>query len=876
MDYFYSNKLIDSRKIFVKEPAIESNTTTYYVMIDSSQRNKEPIVVYDEKLYSLPPYSIEFIHDSSLIRIHLPNHNFDVGDNIILNNVVSKNVILNNVLMIKKNSSFLRIFHPNHGLSYYGRFDPTNENEFLKVDYVENLPKHYDEFEMISDTKEYFILKNVHDLTVELSGIKGIDYHKNSIGNIPINFLNKKHPIHLIFTKDGTVFKHDPNHFLIKLDKKCSINYADGINPIRDANKNPTKETANNTIYIKYHHLFGIPLKYLNCEIPETYLSISEIDSNYLEVDIGKEAIVDPNNSFFSYTDNIDSDVDINRIINSNFGGGSQAYIRKIIDIINGYRNPNDYLYQLDRSYSNVSQVKIIGSNFPNSINSLRSHEFINNRLYWKNIDDGDHIYYIEIEPGNYSLLKLKEILENEFCSTLRFPYKHSTDAFIYDDNGHNKYHIVDIDISEETNTVSLSTFKEILLGPNDFKIPDNVLELYLNVNSDVTNWLIYLTPRSHPLLNVNFPFTYYNLYRSEDFYGSSLRAILDSKTVVLINFYRRTPSNQLISEVQSINTTSNLLNVSYDYSNKIVHQENHSLDIGTIIITDKFVDTNNLNNVSIYEITKIIDSDNYVVKKYPFGKKLMMIYDDVLINHPTISVADGLITNLISGIRFPAMIKIHHPNHYLTENSEIIINSIGSINRIPKNVINQKHKINKVINANEYLVYLDRCDLIEEISNISYNISIKYPDMFQLLFNYPDTLGKVLGFTNLGENSSITPFNHCIRNKDKYLNSEIDNIIPKLSIIHHEYFYICSPELGHVQNTKPVSNVFAIGQWTRGNGVMHFNNTLPTTKVFNPPLKKLDKIHFTICHPDGHLIEFNGADHSFIIEITEENSKLN
>lgn len=860
-----------------------SNTT--YVMIDSSHRNRNDEIEFEGELYSVLPNGLEFINGSSTIKINLPYHPFQIDDQISLGNVVSKNSIMKNVLMIKKSSSYLRIYHENHGLSYYGRFGSSNILEFEPVDFVENLPVSFTEEEIIFDSTSYFVLKNPTELVVELSNIKGTNYNRNLIGNIPVNFLNAKHSVHLIFSFDGLTFKHDPNNYLIKLDKKCSINYADGINYNTDTNGNFTKEISENTIYIKYHNLYGIPLSILNCESSSVQiLSILDIEPDAFYVDIGHLAIVDPFNSFYNLTDNIDLEWNTSFDSNSrpNFGGGNQCFVRKVSSIKKGYPNPNNYVVKLDREFSNIESIKIIGSSFPNSVPMINSS---NNKLYWKNEEDGEHIYCIQIEPGTYSMSKLKKILEKKFSSTLRISYKNCNNFgqnpdLTFDKDGFNKYHSIDVDILEETNAVSFSSYQERLLGSDSIIVPDTMIRLDVNIEcelSDYDIWLFYLTPRSHPLDPKFFPFAYNNLYRQTNIIGSTtntaIDAIIDWETIICLNFYRKEQlTNNLVNEVKSINSNALLVDFTFDYLNKIVNHNNHLLKEDTIIITDKFIDPM-IRTVGqglfVYQIVKIIDKNSYFVKKYDMGKKYKLVYDNLIFNFNEGFVADNFINSIEPMIHFPSVLKIHHPNHFFSPNTQIELSSSGPINRIPQTVLNSKHQITKIISDNEYLIELDKYMPLDTVNEICQLVSVKYPTRFQLMFNFPDTIGPILGFENCGEHGSTTGFKHYVRNLDFGLN-------PNIKIPQSNYFYICSPELSHIKGTKPVSNVFAVGQLTSDHGKISHNCTIPSVKTYISPLKTLSEINFSFRQKDDQLIDFNGADHSFVLEIIESHPKLN
>ena len=83
-------------------------------------------------------------------------------------------------------------------------------------------------------------------------------------------------------------------------------------------------------------------------------------------------------------------------------------------------------------------------------------------------------------------------------------------------------------------------------------------------------------------------------------------------------------------------------------------------------------------------------------------------------------------------------------------------------------------------------------------------------------------------------------------------------------------YFYICCPQLAHVENTAPVKHVFAIIRWSGNPGEIMIDSYVPTNKIFTSPLASLTELHISCRHPDGQLVNFNGLDHQFVIELTE------
>ena len=743
---------------------ISSELITSYINVDSSQRNKQSASVYGKDLLSPPAFPLQFKHGSSMIQINISNHNLKKNDRISLNNVVSKNTILQNVVGVKKNSSFIRIHHIRHGLSLHGLYNPNNPSEFIAVDYVGDLPQAFQESSNIPDNKQYYILAKNANLDFSLT----LAYTNSEamIGNIPTNYLNQKHTVYLIFHNNNNVYEYDPDNYLIKLMKQSSVNYHDSLN------------TVYNKIHIRYNNLFGVPLSYI-INVP---FSIIDATNNSLIIDSTYPAIIDPNNSFHEDTKMLTK------------GGGDQVFIRKISETNPGYPDPNSYTYPLDRIYKNVICAKIISSSFPNSQRVINKS---NNKIYWRNLDDGNHIYQISITPGNYTTTQLKNAIQKEFSKT---------------------NHDIKISICEATDTVTFSFWKKISLC-------DSENEKILTIPYDIVQ--TDAPPGS-------YIYTEKSLYRT---IGNIAKRNIT--TAILFNFLRNQNDDDYIQEIRSINTATLFKDYIYDANTHTLTKSGHHLNEGDLIITDQLD-----KDTTTYEIIKIINQNSFIIE----------VSNTQFITDANITAIPSQQTSLI----------VYHPNHQLNASDIVTITNSASINSVPSNIINKKHIINHIIDANNYEISLPKFVAIPQTMNQSQTVSISYPGIFQLLFDQPNSLGYLLGFSNVQ-----TAYSHVIKNSDV-------NPIRKLNLTGQSYFYICCEELAMAyHNTKPVSNVFAIGRWCDDPGTIVFDSIVPATHVYNPPLTSLSELHFTITHPDGSLIEFNGLDHQFVIEITEARAQI-
>lgn len=991
---------------------IYSQAYIHYINVDSRQRDMIPVNQYVGDLCNLPPYPIYFMNGSSIATVELPGHSYLVGDRISLNNVCSKSLILRNVLSVKRNSLFVRIVQERHGLSLHGLYNPTNSAEFTMIDYVGCLPPSFSECEDIPDGMEQFYILNRNsgiDLSIHLCNVKGSDFTRTRIGNIPINYLNNRHCVYLLFQKQGSNYVPDPDSYLIQLQRRSEINYRDGVSHITDCNCQQTNVIANNTEFIRYNNLFGVPLNHLNSGTPISectkfpYHCVMNVTENTFMIDVHYPAIVDPMYSFYNQTDQLDLDFDATFLINGNRGGGNQCYTRFVQNTIIGWPSPSFYTIRLDRTYNNVIQARIIASSFPKSQRIINDCclDTVNNKLYWRNLIDGDHIHTLAIPPGTYSYKDLARILECQFNKTIRCPDSPNVMGFpnasLYDCRGYYKYHLIKVNICRDTDFVSFTSYRKISqqdtpnsptqcsgcnncgcckscngcsecnvchgcnsrVGCRILTIPDFCIEFTqaenLQINFGNTRGgtgivpqniapfdpcngeqlFIYFTPNTHIRVGRNFPYANCNLYQFCGEISPSaqlnpcicsqpqtapangfnvFRAALVSDRALLVNFYRNKgvyPNTASTQEINSVNTSVLLDNFSFNYLTNTVYLPNNNLPIGTLIITDQFINPMSPNQIFVYEITDIIDINNFMVTRYNHGTKYKFVYDSLIINFnltpenatdayywlDQITVATPVtnlppphsqnnntlsFTNIVSTGYNKTIMRVHQPNHQLLPGTIIKIYNSVCINQVPSRAINRKHIINRILDKDNYEVLLEEYQIqpLEEVIPLN-RVVIRFPDTFQMLFNRCDTLGHLLGFHHVGHKIAITPYCHIIRNTDPYINdfdylpvgAQFEPILRRMSLNYREfdYFYIECPELAiNYQNTLPVQNVFTSVRWVMDTCNLMIDSFVPAVSIFEEPICNLTELHIAIRHPDGCFVEFNNRNHSFVIEIIE------
>lgn len=161
----------------------------------------------------------------------------------------------------------------------------------------------------------------------------------------------------------------------------------------------------------------------------------------------------------------------------------------------------------------------------------------------------------------------------------------------------------------------------------------------------------------------------------------------------------------------------------------------------------------------------------------------------------------------------------------------------------------------------------------------------------FRLLFNYDDTFGKMLGFKNVGKNTSITQYNYEINNKMPYspilgftLDNNDINIGNSIDLSGHNYLLIVCKEFPIMDNVLNVNKnqafakilLYGVGGYVKGTdygnymgGNFVYNSFVKMKKIYYTPIHEICRLTFEIYSPNGELYDFNGIDHSFTLKIT-------
>lgn len=349
-----------------------NNIKTHYstlMNIDSTFRNKYPKHIYESQKNFLPSNPFYLKKGSNIVQINYPNHGLSSGNNIIIQNVegISK-TLADSFYLINKFKYLVIIFNDNMVDADYKQY--TNN---LNVN-----------IEIMGDQTENNLLNNI-----PFNSLIGV---KNVILANGISETNLSSVSDILATITGTAYSID------YLNKHCLFVELD----YEYINQSANYIKLNQVFKITYLHIGGIKLGYFNSNYP---INNYNYQSGYLV-----NNILDENN--FDIVLNFDS-------YGTLYGGGNKIQIMKIINSITGYPDANSYIINLKKTFNNVVKIELFSSEFP-YVDIVIKKDF-NDKLYWKHIEDGNIIYSVQLDDGNYVQQTLIDNIKDKMNNLERF-----------------------------------------------------------------------------------------------------------------------------------------------------------------------------------------------------------------------------------------------------------------------------------------------------------------------------------------------------------------------------------------------------------------------------------------------------------------------
>lgn len=235
--------------------------------------------------------------------------------------------------------------------------------------------------------------------------------------------------------------------------------------------------------------------------------------------------------------------------------------------------------------------------------------------------------------------------------------------------------------------------------------------------------------------------------------------------------------------------------------------------------------------------------------------------------------------------------IKIYLPNHDSKIGDTLVIKDSLNYEYIPSSYLNGEHVItNAITDYVDIVIYNVNLDTTLLFTNKGgNNIKLYTKTQFRLRFDYQDTMGRELGFRDVGKNTSITPYLTQITNDVYYENESVISYINDSNINNAPIDDILTTNIA-VRNSlyldgpsyllilcKELSNGKSIGQnkdfFYKINldgqyGKMLYDTFIDSPIFYTEPIGELSVMTFEFITPEGYLYDFNGVDHSFVLEI--------
>jgi hypothetical protein len=338
-------------------------TISSIVNIDCSFRNKTPKNIFKSDNRYLPLNPLNLNKGSSMVTINYPNHNLLQGDNIIIQNVEGTIKILSNSIYLVNNFRYAVIIIDTQ----------------VPSDYLNYTNEMYINIEIVGSQTENNFIDNIHFNNL-------VGYKKCFLASdIPSYYLQTFQNLstQVFGTFDTNI-----------LNQKCFFIEL----PSNYINKTQSYKMINQTFKISYQHIGGIKLGYLNANYP---INNVNYQSNYQVYSVIDENTFQINLFYQSF-----SDIS---------GGGKNVQVMKITNTITGYPDADNYVIDLKKTFNNVVGIELISSEFPYVDVAIKKDH--NDKLYWRNIEDGQYVYVVQLNEGFYktdSLLQQLSLKMNQ------------------------------------------------------------------------------------------------------------------------------------------------------------------------------------------------------------------------------------------------------------------------------------------------------------------------------------------------------------------------------------------------------------------------------------------------------------------------------
>ena len=425
----------------------------------------------------------------------------------------------------------------------------------------------------------------------------------------------------------------------------------------------------------------------------------------------------------------------------------------------------------------------------------------------------------------------------------------------------------------------------------------------YMNANYPI-NYLQYQS--SHEITNTELDYVYFNSSVNAIYSHTSGGNIIDFG--LIINTLEGYPNaNEYTIELKKSFTdivrielvTTEIPFIDFNIKNNINIQNNklywQYLEDGnhvySISISEGSYDTNSLLTIvqssmnavpRISSTSKDIINNLFEVKFNQNSQEVQFIAFkfELLPNSLSLQLDSSLGNDVVK-------LVITHPNNFININDTIIISGSKKIGDVNSSLINTSHivySIDKDTSTYTTLITLDQTYTNINLSGTGGpNIHIRTPTNASFLFNYPDTLGNILGFKNSGSMNAITPFSHIVSNFNDYVLvtpfNDVGNTNTSKNMLNltgdFYYMLLYLNDFEGIQTNLNTDNAFSKILMIGNSGDVMFNTFLNAPLEFDIPISMINEFKIRFLFPDGSKPDFRNFDHSFTLRIIERNYKI-
>ena len=223
--------------------------------------------------------------------------------------------------------------------------------------------------------------------------------------------------------------------------------------------------------------------------------------------------------------------------------------------------------------------------------------------------------------------------------------------------------------------------------------------------------------------------------------------------------------------------------------------------------------------------------------------------------------------------------ITVLHVNHGLELGDVITITDAESHLGVPASTLNASHIITRIESKDRYSFNLPKFNI--EAIRISTlggnNVRISIRDVFRVRCDLDNSVCGLLGFRDIGESHAVTPYATINTNYSMYENdvlydtsgNTMEYTNNRIKLTTDTYIVMSITEFNTILDTGKTPNSFAKIQLSNTRNEILYNTFKSTPKIFSEPLSELYQLNISFYDKDGNLFNFNGLEHSFMLEIT-------